>query len=63
MKVSGNIMEKEVKILCEKIIKFLPKFFDDFEGWQYGTGTNAGKDFKNIFNSAKKINKKIKSKQ
>lgn len=47
----------DVKKLTNDILKCFPKFFDDFEGWQYGTGKDASKDFKRIFNKAKKINK------
>ena len=53
-------MEEKIKKLTEDIIKYFPRFFDDFNGWQYGDGVNAGKHFKKIYNQAKKINKTIK---
>jgi len=54
-------MENKIILnLTKKIIKTLPKFFDDFEGWEYSTGVDAGKDFKSIYNIAKKINKQLK---
>ena len=49
----------DVKKLTIDIIKYFPKFFDNFEGWEYSSGVNAGKDFKKILNKAKKINKII----
>jgi hypothetical protein len=47
--------EKEINKLVDEIIKYLPKFFDDFKNWEYGTGSNAGRDFKRMYNRAKKI--------
>lgn len=45
--------------LTDDIIKYFPKFFDDFSDFEYGTGINAGKDFKKIFNKAKKLKKTV----
>jgi len=47
----------DIEKLTNDILKCFPKFFDHFEGWQYGTGVDASKDFKRMFNKAKKINK------
>jgi len=41
--------------LLSDIIRVFPKFFDDFKGWEYENGKDAGKDFKRIFNRAKKL--------
>lgn len=46
----------DVDKLTNDIIKYFPKFFDDFTNFEYGTGVDAGKDFKKIFNKAKKLN-------
>lgn len=54
-----NKMEKEILKLTKKIIKVLPCFFDDLKNWQYGNGTDAGKDFEIIYKKAKKLNQKI----
>lgn len=40
--------------LEDDILKVFPKFFGDFKNWEYGNGTDAGKDFKRIYNKAKK---------
>lgn len=53
-------MDEETIILCDQILKVFPKFFDDFLGWKYGNGKDAGKDFKRIYNIAKKIKTKHK---
>jgi len=49
----------DVEKLTNDIIKYFPKFFDDFTNFEYGNGVNAGKDFKKIFNKAKKLNKAV----
>ena len=49
----------DVNKLTSDIIKYFPKFFDDFTNFEYGTGADAGKDFKKIFNKAKKLNKLV----
>jgi hypothetical protein len=56
--VSG-IFISDVEKLTNDIIKYFPKFFDDFTNFEYGTGVDAGKDFKKIFNKAKKLNKVV----
>ncbi len=41
--------------LEEKIIKVFDKFFnEDFTNWEYSNGKDASKDFKSIYNKAKK---------
>ena len=57
-----NIVKNDIEKLIDDIIRCFPRFFDDFEKWEYGTGVNAGKDFKRIFNKAKKIKKYISKK-
>ncbi len=49
----------EIQKLCEDIEKVFPKFFDNFENWEYGNGTNAGKDFKRIFNRSRRIKRAL----
>jgi hypothetical protein len=56
----NNEIKDDVKKLTEAIMKYFPKFFDDFDNWQYGTGVDAGKDFKRIYNRAKRIHKLLK---
>ena len=56
--VSGSFIS-DVEKLTNAIIKYFPKFFDDFTNFEYGTGVDAGKDFKKIFNKAKKLNKAV----
>lgn len=56
--VSGSFIS-DVEKLTKDIIKYFPKFFDDFKNWEYGTGYDAGKDFKKIFNKAKRLNKAV----
>lgn len=56
--VSGSFIS-DVEKLTNDILKYFPKFFDDFKNWEYGTGHDAGKDFKKIFNKAKKLNKSV----
>lgn len=56
--VSGSFIS-DVEKLTNDIIKYFPKFFDDFTNFEYGTGVDAGKDFKKIFNKAKKLNKAV----
>jgi hypothetical protein len=51
--------EQEIIELTNAIIHYFPKFFGDFTDFEYGTGRDAGKDFKKIFNKAKKIKKLI----
>ena len=58
MKQKRSLLE-EAEILTNDIIKYLPKFFDDFKNWEYANGTSAGNDFKKIYNKAKSLNKKI----
>lgn len=43
---------KDEDDLAEDILKVFPKFFGDFKDWQYGNGTDAGKDFERIYNKA-----------
>lgn len=45
----------ELKAIVDDILKVFPKFFDDFKNWEYGNGTDAGKDFKRIYNKAKRL--------
>jgi hypothetical protein len=55
-------LQKEISCiekLTNDIIRIFPDFFDNFKNWEYETGRDAGKDFKNIFIQAKKINKLI----
>lgn len=47
----------DVESLTRDIMKYFPKFFDDFTNFEYGNGVDAGKDFKKIFNKAKRLNK------
>jgi hypothetical protein len=54
--VSGSFIS-DVEKLTNDILKYFPKFFDDFTNYEYGTGVDAGKDFKKIFNKAKKLNR------
>lgn len=49
----------DVEKLTNDIIKYFPKFFDDFTNWEYETGVDAGNDFKKIFNKAKRLNKAV----
>lgn len=56
--VSGSFIA-DVQKLTNDIIKYFPKFFDDFKNWEYGTGVDAGEDFKKIFNTAKRLNKVV----
>jgi len=49
----------DVEKLTNDILKYFPKFFDDFTNFEYGTGVDAGKDFKKIYNKAKKLNKAV----
>ena len=56
--VSGSFIT-DVETLTNDILKYFPKFFDDFENWEYGNGKNAGKDFKKIFNKAKRLNSTV----
>ena len=56
--VSGSFIS-DVSKITNDIIECFPKFFDDFKNWEYGTGVDAGKDFKKIFNKAKRLNKTI----
>jgi len=57
----GNFIA-DVEKLTNDIIKYFPKFFGDFTNFEYGTGFDAGNDFKKIFNKAKKLNKVISKK-
>ena len=52
--------EYQIEKLVNEILKTFPKFFDNFKGWEYADGSDAGKDFKRIYNRAKKIKKTIK---
>ena len=54
--------DEEVLKLTDQILKVIPKFFDNFKGWEYANGKDAGKDFKSIYNKAKRINKNLKTK-
>lgn len=45
----------EIQKLINEIEKVFPKFFDNFENWEYANGSNAGKDFKKIYNRAMRI--------
>lgn len=56
--VSGGFIA-DVEKLTNDIIKYFPKFFDNFTNFEYGTGVDAGKDFKKIFNRAKRLNKTV----
>lgn len=56
--VSGSFIKDSEK-LSDDVIKYFPKFFDDFTNFEYGTGRDAGKDFKKIFNKAKRLKTKI----
>ena len=56
--VSGSFIS-DVEKLTNDIIKYFPKFFDDFTNFEYSTGVDAGKDFKKIFNKAKRLNKVV----
>lgn len=56
---TNNTLILDVEKLTSDIIKYFPKFFNDFEGWQYGNGSDASKDFKRVFNKAKKLNKAV----
>ena len=56
--VSGSFISDAEK-LTNDILKYFPKFFDDFANWEYGTGRDAGKDFKKIFNKAKRLNEAV----
>lgn len=56
--VSGSFTS-DVEKLTNDILKYFPKFFDDFTNFEYGTGVDAGKDFKKIFNKAKRLNKAV----
>ena len=47
--------QKQIESLVNDILKYFPKFFDNFKGWEYGNGANAGKDFERIFDKALKI--------
>jgi hypothetical protein len=49
----------DVEKLTNDIIKYFPKFFYDFTNWEYFNGVDAGKDFKRIFNKAKRLNKSV----
>lgn len=60
--MNDNKFTLDVEKLTNDILKYFPKFFDNFDNWEYGTGVNAGKDFKRIFNRAKKLNKACNSK-
>ena len=55
---------REMIKLTDAIIKTLPKFFGDFDGWEYADGVppvdQASRDFKKIYDSAKRINKRLK---
>ena len=58
----NNISDRfisDVEKLTSSILIYFPKFFDDFNNWEYGTGRNAGKDFKRIFDHAKRLKDKI----
>ena len=57
--VSGRFISDANK-LSKDIIKYFPKFFDDFTNFEYNTGANAGQDFKRIFNKAKKVHNYLK---
>ena len=50
-----KLIESDIKKLTSDIIKVFPKYFDNFTGFEYGDGRDAGKDFKKIFDRAKKI--------
>jgi len=52
----------DVEKLTNDILKYFPKFFDDFTNFEYGTGVDAGNDFKKIYNKAKKLNKAVSEK-
>jgi hypothetical protein len=56
--VSGSFI-CDLEKLTNDILKYFPKFFGDFTNWEYGTGRDAGKDFKKIFNKAKRLNKVV----
>jgi hypothetical protein len=56
--VSGSFIS-DAENLTSDIEKYFPKFFDDFTNFEYGTGVDAGKDFKKIFNKAKRLKTKI----
>lgn len=56
--VSGSFINN-VDNLTNSILKCFPKFFDDFENWEYGTGANAGKDFHKMYKRAKRIKTNI----
>lgn len=59
--MDNNELTNSILKLTDDIIKILPKFFDDFSNWEYADGSNAGNDFKKIYNQAKKINKDAKT--
>ena len=42
----------------ESVAEMVAKFFDNFVNWEYADGSDAGKDFKKLFNLAKKQLKK-----
>lgn len=48
-------MDTDVQKLLDQILKVFPKFFNDFKWWEYSNGSDAGKDFKSIYNKAKKL--------
>lgn len=56
----SEIFIRDVENLTSDIIKYFPNFFDDFKNWEFSNGADAGKQFKKIFNKAKKIKKSIK---
>lgn len=51
----------DIDKLTKNIEKYFPKFFDDFTNFEYGTGVDAGKDFKKIFTNAKRVSKHLKN--
>lgn len=44
--------------LANDIINVFPKFFITYEDWQYGNGTDAGRDFKRIYEKALRLSRR-----
>lgn len=47
--------KESINRLVNQILRVFPKFFDNFEGWEYGNGADAGKHFSSIYDKAKKL--------
>lgn len=59
--MKNTFIKNDVLKLVSEIEKYIPKFFDNFMGWEYANGKDAGKDFKRILKLSKKIKAKIKN--